>query len=1350
MNYKKSILSLVTIMALSGTASADSSATYLPLTSDSNDASWTLFGVNGFSNGTPSLRGSSSDGFSADYVSITEVDTQDYDATDGLAIGSNYLMSVQAIDDTGLLELQVAAKIEHPIFEPKEPVRSMYIRVNSGTPNVKIDYKASMEGQRLELIANGSSNSTLYYVIINEDNTYSNAAVAQVSTAASSDDAELSNIVDVLDYNFLDNPVEAQYYDKSQHLDTAVTMVADGNKAETAIFYHYDSVSQQWKIWDKDLTGAASDFTAFKKGDAYWGLIDTNDKSNNLVNDPAEANVTKSGLILGSSGETSASTSADAYLDDTGLDYRLQDGWNMVAIDDVEPHIRHAATGLVATFNTANNNGTITITDSSDLHDITIDINATTTADIASEINLKIEREKLLGNIPSSINIKAFGSGTSDVVIISDAKFKLTDMDDNNNIAGVVTLSGANPYDDSGVDTSTISDLNESSTTTGNTFVTSVYGEYSLMVDLLTNDLANDGNATANVRVAADLDAYAKTVAGGSGSAGGAGTADYYSAKIELGTASKDSYTAVALTDTPDAIPNKTDAKTQIETHDILDGTDGSGKVISVDTNGNGFDDKVIIASTIPFYIKDSTFTRVFTDNNSTNDGVRSFTVSGKSAVSITPLANTAPIETAKLINAKAELDDGNTGVFADVNSSLTGKLIAVSTDLSTFDLKDLEDGSSEFLINETDSSTLAKGAVAGVYSLSDVAKLPVVLNTITFTDFNVSGNDTTDNNITLTINTKDTSYEYNITGSANGVSNESNITDFFDSIVDGFNSLIQEQNGTLHAYAYHTYVDGTAPEVYNIAQVVVKGLDVEFNTTITMDSNGTEFGNPDNTTNYDVNTTSTTSPGAKTLGNSWPTLTGNLQTNAIYTPNYASYGPLYVFNNAGFNVRSILKATTEFSSGSIAWDGIDLTRDENDWLVNNEFNLFSSNVHSGYWVYLETNTAGDSVQISNATFTPTYTYYFDNKDANDEYPTTNIINGGQFTVDIEEFGDGVTNAYVTVEGVEIQLKSDGTSNGYTADITSYTIAGFTEGSATMNFTVRATDGKGEDKKESGILTFDYEKPTISAPTQVTSTTVKFSADSNASDVHTYHVFKEYIPELATSRTAPTAATNRLVNTYVATAGEVTTNLCASLTFGDADNLRIVGVDGEATNDNAGVIGYANVSDAVQLMYIASFNNSHVLTHTGGDTEDKAIYGKRYDETCTARVETLDENNNTGVSLKSLASGVTARLAYEEVPGVNTALSGAWVSTYEIGSSAVIQVQNIEEYAGEPFYVEYGGKMYRSAFPETQAVAMDSALTPIKLDDTTAFALDATTGLRDTSGGTGEELTSVLNNTLQP
>ena len=1324
MNYKKSILSLVTIMALSGTAAADGLATYLPLTTPTNDGSWILFGVNGFSDGTASTRAAVAAGFSADFVEVEDTVTTDALATWGISAAgaaqpaTDNMLAVQGIDDINLGVLKVAVKNEQS-FELLEPVRSMYIKLNTASPNVKIDYKASLEGQTLELMYGGVT--TLYAVTISQDNTYSNPAEAKLSVPVASTVAKLSNITDVIDYNFADNPLDARYFAKDTHQQTA-----DDLSVASSTFYHFDSLSQQWKVWNTNFSGVANDFTEFSAGDAYWGRVDTDD--NPVDNDGGAATTLGSGLVLGTSGLSAHDTTAYRYDDNTTS--KLVEGWNMVALDEVAPYIRRASTGLLVTRKALL--GDIIITDSTGVNSITITmadaaVTAAGTANDANAINLAIESAKLRRELPRSFNIKAFSAHTvaapGRLALISDAKFTIQDEITVDSIGAVTTLTGANPYSERGVQEA-IADLDDITTagsTAGEKSATSAYGEYALILDLMTNDLRAGGVGT----VAADLDGEAST------------TGTSYSAKMIFGTKTKD-YGAIALgslAESEASVITSLTAKDIIEAHVLFDPAAGDaneyGKMTAIDSLNDNTVDKVIVASTVPFYVKDGTYTRVFEYKTGSMAAGVTLKISGENEVDITPVGTDDATTTAALITLQGDtVTTGKTSVYADDVDTNT-KIVAVSTNLSTFDLKDSESGTDQFLTPSTTSADLAKGAIAGVYALDTIAKMPLVQHTYSYDTWidtaNVGDGVTVDFSAIGTGGTGAASTP--ITSAVAGVMTNAQRLTFLDAVVAEINKQLTEED--VHGFAYHDFT--VADDNFATAQVYITGMQVNIEGLAPLIVADTSFvANGDTATN----------PG--TVGATWSGITSDLTANAVYTPDYAIRGPLYTMRDAEYDVRAILKATTDVTGtlgSNIGWDSIDLTRDESDWFKNNEFNMFSTNLNSGYWVYLQDKTV-DSVTISNPNFIATYTYYFDNKDTNDKYLTHNIINGGQFTVDIDGFDGEISNAYVSLNGVEVQLKQNGISTEYTANFTKYDVSTLTEGgSGPLSMTIRATDGKGEDTLTYDAYAFDYTAPTLSTPTTPNTNTVAFSSDDNTTAA--YHVFKEYIPELETSRADSDEDVNRLVGSYTASAGLATTNVCEGLTFGSVDNLRVVAAD--AGSAGTGAIGSSNLSNAEQFTYATMLKDAVVLSDAGGDTT-KSIIGLRYNDTCVVdATQQVDAADNTGISLKTIAAGQTSRLSYEEIDGVASSLSGAWLSAYSIGGVEVVQIQNLEEYAGKPFFFEYGGKMYISAFPSTEADAIASQTSAIPLDAATVFALNSD-GENDGTA-TGNEIT-ILNNSL--
>lgn len=1282
MNYKKSLLSLATIIALSGVASADTATKYVPLTSATHDGSWILFGVNGFSTGVANPVVETSTSFSENFTALEDTRTDDDQATSGLHVAGGDLGSVEVIDNNdATYTLQVGVNITDVPYEEMEPVRTMYVKFGAdAAPSVKFNYKASLEGKVLELLSNGK----LYKVAaISQDNTYDNPALAVESVKAAATNAKLTSITDIIDYDLKDNPTEEKYYSKAKHLD------ADANlsvAAKTAQFYHFDSVSQQWKIWNKNYEGNANDFTKFSVGDAYWGRIDVDDPITSLQNDGAAGqvngsdgtNIEGSGLVLG----TSVAAHDYKYDDNTT---KLAPGWNHLAFDDTQPYIRHAATGLIFTSDAAD----IDITDSTGLFTVTVTL--TNDAAGAKAINKAIESAKLHGTLPKSVNIKAFyDTADSRFILISDAKFTIAENTDQ--ITNVTTLTGGNPYGERGYNNVVMDALD--SGTTDKKSATSAYGEYALIADLMTGELTGGGAGS----VAASLDKVA--------SDGGTNV----SAKITLGTVDKD-YPSVALTDAEANEPTAALTKANIEALKLFDGTDGTGKVTSFDVDFDGDDDAIIIANTKPFYVKDSTFTRVFEYSKAAADDTNTLTVDGGSATATITPASGAADDTAGADAVATQINDvadtgDTTGVYAE---NVASKIIAVSTNSSTFDLKDLASGTQGFLINSSSDDDLAKGAIKGVYALDTVAKQALVKYKYTYTGFDDADEDGDGVTVDLSGLGSGNAVSHDVTMLVADANHADKEKEFLDALVAEINKQIMADG--INAYAYHNMtIDANN---YNSAVLTIEGLEITADGLTDLDGGNGDGGLIEHTVKADNSATD-----AATLGDLDPIIS-DLKTNAVYTPNYAEYGPLYTMKTAGYDVKAILKATTDVATQAVKWDSIDLTRKESDWFKNNEFNLFSTNQDSGYWVYLDNNSSATGITISNASFTPTYTYYFDNKDANGNYPTTNIVNGGLFSVTITGLDDETAVAYANVGGENVQLKAAAGSTSYTANFHKYALKSFSESGEPISISVRATNGKGEALKMSSDYAFDYAKPVISDPVKINATTVKFTGDAN--DTTKFNVYKNYIPELVSSRSSTDAATNRLVGSYTAANGVSSQNLCEKLTYGDVDTLRVVGIDG------SGVVGRANISDAKEFTYATMLKGAMVLTHLGGSDDDKAIIGTRYNSSCVqAATQPSQASDNTGVSVKALVDNETAVLAYQEIAGVGSDLSGAWVTTYALNGDKIIQTQNLEEYAGKTIFIEYGGHLYKTAFPATKSDAEATDDTPIDLTNATILPLNNT------------------------
>jgi len=1239
MNYKKGLFSLVAATLLSSTAMADTSAVYLPLSNKDHDASWILFGVNGFSSGVPSTRSNGTTSFSSGMTELEDADADDNHATEGLYAGGDTtkpLASLQGLKESSLTSVKVGVDIDGIVYEPTEAVRTMYIKVNDTSPNVKFNYKSSLEGLKMEIMINGADDKK-YYVTISQDNTYSNAAVASEFTPTVDSSAGLSSISAIFDANATDNPEDAKYWDKTKHLTTI-------DNAASVTFYKFDSKTQQWKIYKNRNSGISNDFTSLEVGSAYWGRVDTKDNPVSNDNDGASA------LILGKSGFTTQSQLPQAYVDDNN-NSKLAEGWNMLAFDDIKPDIRYAATGLILSGIAADDN--ITVKDASGVYsvDFVFSSGAGDYSD-AERFNKIIESKRLRGIIPEYFYIKAFqGSAAGTMILVSNEKF--TVVGNNDGAIDVTTLTGADPYDVNASRVDINSDLD------ANGPAVSVYGEYALMLKPLVGATSIDGNATN----------------------GGF-------SKIIIGDPVNSDHSALAITTSGNS--DLATAETQIESDSL------SPTATQVDTNFDGTADMLIVAASKPFYVRDATYTRVFDYTASSDTGTITVDGSAKAEVSIAANATAQTVaddinNTFSTTNVRA-VDDGS-------------KIIAATTELSTFDIRDAESATIDYLRNSDPTSDFARGAIKGVYSLSTLAKKPVVPYYWEFSGFTTSPDNNADG---VDVNVTGTAVAVQIDGITqitldNGDSNTTGRKKFLDDVVAELNKEIVSLDK--HGYAAHNYTEEA--DNFSSAKITVVGIDMNDTQQYIVDRN--ESGSGDVTGMFPAATAVVSNPNNDTngtLGTLSGDLVANLKFNAVYTPNYANYGPLYTMRDSGYDVKAMIKATTNMVDGSIAWDSIDLTRDEDDWFIQNEFNLFNVNMYSGYWVYL-TPKAEKTITISNATYTPTYSYYFD---LDTDKTTTNNIIGGQLKVTVTGLSDttsneygNTSNVYAIVGGEEIQMKRN-SSTVYSVDITKYSSIDFKEMSSNIAFTIRATDGKGSYAKLDDAISFDYAKPAKPSVTFPNAATATFT--STSTDVAKMYVFKDYIPEISTDRT------NAIIETIEAAGGTGTSAICSKFDFGVVNTLKVVAVDG------TGNFGTANVSNAYEFKYASLFKGASVITDATGGDDIKSTLPTIYTTDCTLAATQPSGSENNGVSIKSLESGYSARIAYI---GKDVAFdeNAPWDSKYEItdGAGAIVQLQNVEEYAGQTFLLEYDGSLYRGTFPATSAAADASIDDPIDLTE---------------------------------
>ncbi|MDF1883167.1 hypothetical protein JHD49_04375 [Sulfurimonas sp. SAG-AH-194-C21] len=1259
MNIRKNILSLAAIIALSNSVVADDTATYMPLASETVDSSWIMFGVNGFSDGTPSTVVVAASGLSLN-TQVTEVSLSDQLAT----ADANGWISIQALQDSSGVDL-VTASLAIAVTttgtpDSTEPERSMYFNVSGSTdttPNVKFNYRASLEGQAFEVLLG----TTLYAGVISQDATYSAQYKIAAGTTAVSTTNDRKAITEVLDFNFQDNPVDPRQFDSSVNLNTTGT---------ASSFFYFNAVTQQWEINQKGAPAEAQDFTDFEIGKSYWGRADRSETLGAQTID----NGGSIGLVLGDATAIAGIPNPDRYKDDQNASI-LTEGWNMLSFDDNKPYIRHAATGFVMT-GVTNSDEAFTITDSSGLNSIALTAFAAGGNEVDVTVaNREIESAKLRGLLPTAFNLKFYvGSAAGEIVILSDEKFSITQAA-GTAVTSTKTLFNKDPFV-SGLVTA-VPDLTAVT-------ATAAYGEYALVVNALTGASAADS-------LGANTGGFSKII---------------YSDK-DGDTVNANRAITVAGTTTI------AQAATQI----ALMGVTIKPVVTQIDTNFDGTGDMLIVASSQPFSIEDATYQRVFNIGAAvSNTAGDSIIINGSADANIVPADTSTATDVATLIEGQT----ATTKIFAAADAG-GQQVILASTEASLLDLKDANSATTDIFTHSSSTDLAARGAVSGIYTLDAMARTPLNQVTDTITSFTTAAsgaymsNDATDTFV-LTVNGVS-----DAAAAMSTLTSDNTIVDTYGEIIEMFDSVVALANTSIttagtHAYASHNYtlpsgvVAGdllTAGTAYT-GTITITGVDVTDTLTFVITD--------DVPTAADVGSAAAAAAtGDNKVNISQSQLVSDLKQNRAYSPNYAIYGPLYTLRDAGsgYKARAMLRATTEMDTATLAgiinWDSIDLTRPENEWFANNEFNLFNINHNSGYWVYL-LNKDADTVSVAaTGTFDKTYSQYFSNTLNTGVYSTKNVMKFGQLSITITGLDDVVAgSAYAIVGGEEVALKRTGVSDVFTANISEYGLISFTEGGIT-DVKVRAVNGKGEAVSALAVVNIDYEKPTSVSASVTGGTDITMTAD--AGTTKNFYLFKDNIPEDLTLRDAKITAGTASEVALTTGSTSVSFNACAQYVYGVENNLRIVGTDG-AKN-------ISNYSDAFPLVYASLLKSANILAHDPSSTDLKAQLGDVYDATCTKTGTQTLASENAGVSVASLDGNnvLVARMSFQPITGSTFDQSTAWTSNFEInnGDGAFIQVQNTPEYAGKAFFVEYNNVIYKGAFPADKTTADQSIGDPIDL-----------------------------------
>jgi len=1289
MNYKKSILSLAAVLALSSSVIADPNATYLPLTNETNDNAWIMFGVNDFSTGIPSAETGDGD-FTAGYSTVTEDDTtDDLVSPNDVTIAANAVDTIfRASDDTHNMAtfqalkdsngkalineaLKIGLKTSDLVYSETQPVRSMYIALQTSANDtntvakVKLNYKATLEGRTIEIQLGGEG--AILKATISESATFNNPAIAKERVEVLDEKDEMAP-EDVLAYDLTASPILASAFDKTKH---------KGTTAGAERFYHYDAANAQWILWDRaKVSNSTNTLTKFQRGRAYWGRMDISGStgdSNSATSD------TKAGLYLGKTGLAEASS--DRY---TGK--LTPASWNMVAFDPAShPDIRNAATGLVVNAADAANGDIITITDETGTNAVAITLATAVdgaTEEIAVQINKTIEAAKISGKVPDTFSVKAFAADDADtlIIFISDKQFTITDDQGAGeclttaktiaNVDSVINFDGTNAQ---------VLDIQDG-TTQAKTGATSVYGEYAMIIEPLV------GAGTAS-----DLD-FSNTGTSGDGAGGAASVGSAY---VQFGNIDGDSSSKqlLAADDTTTTVGS---AQAIFDADEVFDDTKSTGQVIEIDTDFDGATDMLLAAADKPFYIKDNTFTRVY-DLDVGADG----TATGGVSFNISPADKTVTPAAADLIgDVETDINDltdnvavgDATEVYA---SSVGNKLVVITKKSKVFELEDADSATIDYFSATSLNNDIAKGAVKRIVNIAELAREKVITNKFDIDFFaDASGVDDGGGNNAIVIN-----------GNAAADTVIAAATDTDTKRIAMLDSLVDEANVVLKAndiagFASHNYVDGT--DNINKATITIEGVGID---TVTMTNddaaleveNGADAsagaGNDGTGDEQHVNNDKIDIDGAL--------IVSNLKANAVYTPDYVNNGPLYTLKSAGYEAKAIIRASTKLANTPTThWDHIDLTRDSKDWLKNNEYNLFNIYNHAGYWVYVDAYAPQDDISNGTVVWTPSFAHHFNTKTGS----TENLLNAASFSVEIADMSaegqvldEETSNAKLIISGNEVQLTKTGTT--FSAVLTEPETVGLTPNSGPLAIGLKAADGLGESYTNSALITFDYDQPDAPKVAFADAANVAFTSDS--ADVASYYIWKDYIPDDGNSLTP--------VEKQLLAADAAAYNICPKSDFGAESKYKVVAFDG------TGVFGKANASDITAFTYVNTIKGATMLTHSKDMATSTVV---SYDATtCLADATPA----KSGVEAKAIqAEGIV--LSYIPIEGVSDSRDDLPYSAfYKIdGGADVVQVDVLKAYASRPFYLEYNGALYTSNFPATQAAADASFSDAIVLTEVTS------------------------------
>jgi hypothetical protein len=945
---------------------------------------WKLIGVSGaFMEGSGTGEISTGD----DWYFATESDSNGFINNEATTVGlsddsgtsdaydsSTDLVRFNAVN-SNYQSVTVSFDISDFEIDDYMPIRKMYVDSDSdGTADVNISYQSDLEGEifHIKTITDTNEESS-YYGYFNSSYGETNPFVPTLLTGTSS--TYSFEIRDIVDMNLTNNPgKDGQDGDLVDYKQASYQDDFDVN--DYIKIFRLDSVNNRWESFNSKISDSANDFTTLNGGSAYWVWL--HDESEDTE---------KHGFILGD-GNISVDTfsSSNSPLSSTlgtskdSAHTMLDSGWNMLSFPD--GNIRYSATGLVMEINDTTQDGnSFKISDEvgkesfdAYIYDIdgdgTVDIN-----EIVRSINNGIAGAIEDGNLSKNFNIRAFAVGDGNVILISDKRFRVYDINSSSEHAGIIkgvkTIGGQNPYILSSNNYGSVTNLSS-------TGVASKYGEYSLIFTV-PNDGA--GNTAGSLN----------------------------SANQGLGSIQINDNNGIDISGN-----NLSQVKSKLVTAGL-----SNFHYTILDLDGNDENDSILIVNTSsPFYIRDHTFTKVYRldDNHPLQSGDPDiyFDKSGDddfTTITLDHGSSTVAIVTD--LNDTLNTDfDANVSNSSDANYTY---ITTVNSDYRDFDLKEF--GTDDIFTRVTSNNPLALGAITKLYSLSDLAKADVNKSIYSVEIDSTANPLNNDGDINISID--------NIIGGYDVVPG-----DEAGKICYGLKVVLNSLNANIYAECNtsDSLTDTNDTSLLTVTGYFSKAGIINNNTQVDLG------GNNNNSYDY-LEDWDSASIGGVAL-NSADSLIDDLTYTPFYSPDFPTSESIlpYIREN-DYTVNSILTAVDN-GSGSVSWKYLDLTTDADDWFSSlYDYDLFSIEKERGYFLNLESSTSA-SLSLTSTLNLNFYQHY--NNDNNVTGLTTagNVDNFFDGTLTVKLSGDEGDNSQVvaTIQNRDYTMFKNGST--YSLELT--------------------------------------------------------------------------------------------------------------------------------------------------------------------------------------------------------------------------------------------------------------------------------------------------------------------------